>query len=58
MEHAEHREIHAELHSALDELVADFIRHTDGLPSKTTVLELMRWSHEQTINPDEKEGGL
>jgi len=47
----EHRKRHIELHKALDELVADWMRHTGFLPSKRQVTELMRWSYEQTINP-------
>ncbi len=54
MKRAEHKHRHIELHKALDELVADFIAHgaagTRG-PSKTTVLELMTWAYEQTLNP-------
>ena len=44
-----HRAIHAELHKALDELVADWI-DSPGRPSisKNSVLELMQWSAEQT----------
>lgn len=55
----QHRERHIELHKALDELVADFINHTGKLPSKTTLFELMEWSHQQTIAPSvlEKEYG-
>jgi len=49
----EHIERHKLLHQCLDELVADFITHTGVLPSKTSVMELMTWSHEQTINPTE-----
>ncbi len=44
---------HKELHQSFDELIADFIGHTKGLPSKTTVMELMEWSHKQTLDPDE-----
>ena len=51
----EHKLRHAQLHKALDELVGDFINHTGGFPSKTTVLELMKWSYEQTKNPSVKE---
>lgn len=51
----EHKQRHIELHRALDELVADFINHTEKLPSTTTVMELVRWSHRQTQNPDEDE---
>ena len=51
---AEHKQRHLTLHRALDELIADFIIHTEKLPSKTTVMELMQWSHQQTIQPSEK----
>ena len=44
----EHIERHKLLHKMLDELVADFISNTNKLPSQTTILELMKWSHEQT----------
>lgn len=53
MNKKEHMERHKVLHKELDELVSDFIGHTKGLPSKTTVLELMSWSFEQTKNPTE-----
>jgi hypothetical protein len=42
-----HRERHIELHRCLDELVAGMISETTMLPSKTTILELMKWSKEQ-----------
>ncbi len=48
-----HKERHIELHKMLDELVADMVTHTSMLPSKTTVMELMQWSHEQTKKPTE-----
>lgn len=45
----EHKQRHRELHKCLDELVADFIGEVpSALPSKTTVLELMQWSVNQT----------
>lgn len=47
----EHKLRHLSLHSNLDELVADMITHTEMMPSKTTVLDLMKWSHSQTENP-------
>lgn len=50
----EHKERHEELHRALDELVADWINHTNRIPSKATVLELMKWAYEQTLNPTEE----
>ncbi len=46
-----HAQRHKELHKAVDELVADHIRHTGGLPSTTTVLELLEWSYLQCKNP-------
>jgi hypothetical protein len=50
----EHKVRHQLLHESLDELVADFIRHNDDKrPSSTTVLELMEWSHAQTVKPEE-----
>lgn len=54
---ARHIARHKELHLALDELVADFLEMNDAaLPSNTTVMDLMRWSHRQTVNPTEKRG--
>jgi len=52
----EHKERHKRLHASLDELVADFIDHTEGLPSKTTLLALMNWSYEQTLKPTQGRG--
>ena len=51
----EHLQRHLELHNMLDELSADFIRHTNKLPSNSTMMELMTWSFEQTKNPSEEE---
>ena len=53
--HEEHKKVHVVLHRKLDELLADFIDQTGSLLSKTTLLEFLKWSHEQTINPTEKE---
>jgi hypothetical protein len=47
----EHKERHILLHQNLDELVGDMIIHTKMLPSKTSVLALMRWSNSQVQNP-------
>lgn len=47
-----HRQLHIKLHRKLDELVADFIAHGKGFPSKSTVLQLIEWSHKQTVNVD------
>ena len=56
MTHDEHIEKHKILHRNLDELIANFISHTDCLPSDTTLMQLMKWSYMQTINPDAKPG--
>lgn len=50
----EHKKRHQELHEALDELVADWITHTEARPSTGTVLDLIRWSHKQTLRPTER----
>ena len=50
-----HKLRHVELHKMLDELVADYIKHVRELPSRTILLEFMKWSHEQTFNPTHKE---
>lgn len=50
-----HRQRHVELHKAMDELLADYMRnHRDqqsflDMPFR----QLMEWSHRQTIQPDE-----
>jgi hypothetical protein len=50
----QHKARHVQLHRALDELLADFILHNPGkYPSKMPVLDLMRWSHAQTLKPTE-----
>ena len=52
----EHRARHVQLHKYLDELVADFLTHNPSrLPSKTTLMEFMQWTYQQTINPDTPE---
>ena len=50
----EHRQEHIRLHKAFDELTADFLTHTEKLPSKTTVMELIKWSFQETIKPTER----
>jgi len=47
----DHKARHVERHQQLDELIADFIGHTDRLPSQTTLMEFMTWSHQQTLEP-------
>ena len=48
MNKKEHRERHKLLHKEFDELVADFIGTTGKAVSHTPIIELMRWSYEQT----------
>jgi len=52
----EHKKRHVELHKALDELFADYISHhpiyTTGFLS-TPIEKLLKWAHEQTLNPTE-----
>jgi citrate synthase len=55
MTNEEHIERHKKLHKNLDELMADFISNTDKMPSQTTVMELIEWSHKQTVEPDHEE---
>ncbi len=47
----EHQKTHIRLHKALDELVADFIKHTTKFPNKTTIMELIEWSYTQIKEP-------
>ena len=47
----EHRRVHVVLHKHLDELVADWCMHTGKRFSETTLVDFMKWSHEQTIEP-------
>ena len=51
MTEEEHKERHKDLHKYLDELLADWIFHTEGLPSKASILDLVNWSYQQTIDP-------
>ncbi len=44
-------ERHKELHNSLDELIACFITETENLPSETTLMEFMEWSHSMTKDP-------
>lgn len=47
----EHQRLHKDLHSKLDVLVADYIRHTNKSLTETHILDLMVWSYSQTVNP-------
>ena len=53
----EHRARHIELHVALDELVADWATHQPlgKVFSNSTIMELIEWSYQQTIKPEECE---
>ena len=57
MNQEEHRQRHVELHASFDELFADWIEHTK-LSTYTTqpIIELLEWSHQQTIEPDHESG--
>ena len=55
MDKDEHIRRHKLLHKMLDELVADWINQTNCLPSQNSVMDLMQWSHQQTIEPTEIE---
>lgn len=46
-----HIERHKLLHQYLDELIADYVRLTGKHLNDTSIMEFMRWSHGQTINP-------
>lgn len=52
----EHIQQHIILHNCLDELVADFISNSAGLPSKNTILDLLQWSDKQTEEVDHTTG--
>lgn len=52
-ESPDHKERHILLHKMLDELASDYISHTEKLLRETTVLELLQWSYQQTIEPNE-----
>ncbi len=45
----EHQKHHELLHHYLDEIVADYMTNSIGLPSKNTILDLMMWSNKQAF---------
>ena len=47
----EHKKRHEELHVSLDELTADFLGHTKARLSEASIMDLIQWSHGQTVNP-------
>ena len=54
MTHQEHIERHKELHKKIDELVADYISNQEKGLEETSVMELIEWSYQQTLNPTSK----
>jgi len=58
MTREEHIERHKLLHQHLDELVADWIGRTSNTPSQKTVMDLVKWSYSQTLNPTENDNGI
>lgn len=52
----EHIEIHKELHRSLDKLLADWIIEDPdgGSHLGCTVHELVKWSHQQTVDPSDR----
>jgi len=54
----QHRQLHRELHRALDILLADWIGHQAlPRPSLTPIMDLVKWSHAQTEDPEPIPGG-
>ena len=51
MTEQKHIRRHQQLHNCLDELLADWISQENILPSEVTVMELMKWSLEQSVKP-------
>lgn len=51
-----HRKRHEELHAALDELAADWAAHQPfgKVFSNSTIMELLQWSAQQAIGPDDE----
>ena len=49
----DHRKRHIELHKALDELFADFVRHHPNYGNflERSIQDLIEWSYKQTIDP-------
>ena len=44
-------QIHKDLHRALDQLVACYIENTERRLGESTIMDLIEWSHGQTVNP-------
>ena len=43
--------IHLELHQKLDQLAACYIQTTKKTLTKTSLMDFIKWSYKQTINP-------
>lgn len=50
----EHISRHIMLHKKLDELVADYLAETGLTASGSSILDLLKWSDNQTIEPSDK----
>ena len=53
MSKIEHQGEHIRLHNSLDELISDFYKATKKSLRETSIMELLAWSFEQTLNPVE-----
>lgn len=54
MKREEHIAKHQMLHKHFDELLSDFIMQNPGKRlSNTTLMDILNWSKQQTINPTE-----
>ena len=50
----EHREEHKRLHNEFDRLLADFLSSETGkFIGKTSLIDFMKWSYTQTIEPSD-----
>lgn len=54
----EHISRHKELHKYLDELVADYIMCTEKTLGESAIFDLIKWSHQQTLDPVIPKEGL
>jgi hypothetical protein len=54
MSNSQHIERHKELHKAFDELLADYLLYSKKVPGEIPVFELMKWSYQQTLEPQEE----
>jgi len=50
----EHIKRHKMLHRYFDELVADYVNHTNEFLAGASIMDLMEWSSKQTKCPDVK----